>query len=64
MVNHIIYAISLKTSIQEGHYPVSNQKTLQVDLLRWGLSVVEIDFIGEVRNVLSCVGFACNPEDV
>jgi hypothetical protein len=54
-INHKFYATTLKFSVLEGHHSIANQNAFEVDLLRFGLHVIEVDFIGQVWNVFACV---------
>lgn len=56
--------MAINFTILIGHHSVSNQKAFKIDLLRFGLHVVEIDFICEVGNVLSSIGLTSQPEDI
>lgn len=63
MVDQVFDSVGFESASQEAHDSVSDQDALEIDLFGFE-GVVDVDKGGQIGNVLACVRFSCNPEDV
>lgn len=62
VIQHKVRLAGLKVTTFERDHSVSNKLSLEQDGNNRIASVVLIDLHSEIRNILACIAFACQPE--